>query len=333
LNGNIELMRDLTATGRLVDLSPYLQEDPAWADSFVDRTFEYYTQDDGAIYGIPYNRDYIGIYYNQGLLDQAEVDGNPAEWSWDEFFSACEQLNAAGILPFAMDGEWVTLLMWANMVGTQPGGAEWLASQDADRQFAGVEPVVAGTEMLRDYHAQGCVNEDAFTRDYSTAATLFLQGEAAFIANGPWMINQITGEVAETVEGLADHVGYATSPGGGSIFIIGESAFAVGANEPEKIQAAVEFVKFVTSPEQVANQLRILGTGSSVDTELPDDAPPLLASITEQGEQADVLYPHAFHALDTAVVREWVNQWPDYVRGGISTDEFLGRLDEVQASQ
>ena len=37
-----------------------------------------------------------------------------------------KKLKDSWVVPFAMDGDWVTQLMWANLIGTQPGGEQFL---------------------------------------------------------------------------------------------------------------------------------------------------------------------------------------------------------------
>jgi ABC-type glycerol-3-phosphate transport system substrate-binding protein len=325
ITGNVTLMRDLTATGRLVEVGQFLEADPDWRAQFFDNAFDEYIQPDGDLYAISYSLDYVGIYWNTALFADAGIETFPE--TWDEFFAACEALNEAGTTPFAMDGGWVTLLMWANMIGTQPGGEEWLNSADAADTLVETEAVATGTELLRDYHNQDCTNEDAFTTEYNTAATLFLQGEAAMIANGPWMIPQITGVTAETQEGLSEDVEYANSPGDGVILINGEAAFAVGAKEEEKVEGAIEFIKFLTSPDQMVNQLQLVSRSGPVFLELTEeqlaDVDPRPLELIEEAQDLSHVYRHAFLALTPAQTTEWQNFWPEYVRGNLSTEEFL----------
>lgn len=334
ITGNITLMRDMWQSGKVVNLSPYLEADPEWRDKFVDDAFDYYTAEDDNIYAVPYSKDYVGIYYNTALFEEAGVEEFPT--TWDEFFAASEKLKEAGITPFAMEGDWVTRLMWANMIGTQPGGEAWLKSQDPDRQFSGVEPVIAGTEMLREYHQLGYVNEDAYTTMYSTAATLFLQADAAMIANGPWMINQISGLTAETAEGLYENVKYAPSPGveePGIIVITGEAGFTVGAKDPEVIEGCVKFLKFLLSDEQMINQLLLVSRPGATKLEIPDDVAeeidPMALNIFEKGAALDNQYPHTGLAMSNEVIEEFKNLWPSYVQGDLSTEEFLQWLDDA----
>jgi ABC-type glycerol-3-phosphate transport system substrate-binding protein len=336
ITGNITLMRDMTNSGRVVNLTPYLEADEEWLNRFYDDAFDAYYAPDGNLYAIPYSRDYVGIYWNTALFEEAGIQEFPD--TWEGFMEASAALSEAGITPFAMEGNWVTRLMWANMVGTMPGGAEWLNDTEGERQFVGVEPVIMATEMLRDYHNMGYVNEDAFTGDYNTAATLYLQAEAAMIANGPWMINQISGETAETADGLYDNTQYAISPGTaeddqGIILINGEAGFAVGSDTEAETECAVNFLKLLTSEEQMITQLQIVGRDGATTYDLTEDdmasVDRMAVSIIDQGVDTANQYPHTGIAFTNAQVNEFVNQWPAYVAGDMTTEEFLQTLEDA----
>ncbi len=113
-------LQTLEGTGKLFDFSQ-----GAWpptrpgGSSFYPGSFAALTDKKGRIFAIPEERDSIGIYYNKALFAKAGICAFPATWA--EFTDDCAKLKAAGITCFAMDGNWVTLLMWANLIGTPAG--------------------------------------------------------------------------------------------------------------------------------------------------------------------------------------------------------------------
>ncbi|MBO6638224.1 MAG: extracellular solute-binding protein [Roseitalea sp.] len=338
ITGNTALMKDLRDSGRVVNLMPYLEADPEWRDSFFDNAFDTYLTDGGELYALPYSRDYIGIFYNKAMFEQAGIEEFPR--TWDAFFEACGTLSAAGFIPMATEGDWTTRLMWANMIGTQPGGAEWLstAGGSGELELVGNAPVVAGTEMLRRMHEEGCTNEDAFTGQYATGATLFLQAEAAMIANGPWMIPNIKGVNTETAEGLGEDVDYAVSPGTeegrGLIVVTGEAGFAIGAKDQDKIDGSVAFLKYLTSDEQMLNQAMMVSRFGPTRMQLTDEQrgqlEPMLLDIVAESEDVSFVYPHTNITMPTAIIQEFINSWPAYARGQIDTETFLEILEDAQ---
>jgi len=336
ITGNVTLMRDMRDSGRVVELTPHIEGDPEWQASFHDDAFDTYRTEDGELYALPYSRDYIGIYYNTDHFAEAGIESFPE--TWEEFFAACAALREAGYVPMANEGNWTTRLMWANMIGTQPGGADWMRQQDTELELAGVEPVVAGTELLRRMNDEGCSNEDAFTGQYATAATLFLQSEASMIANGPWMIPNIMGVNTETAEGLGDQVAYAASPGNadgrGMIIVTGEAGFAVGSQDPETIEASIAFLRYLTSDEQMLNQANLVSRYGPTRLELTPEQEaalaPMLLSIVDQSQDIAHSYPHTGMTMPNSMIQEFINTWPVYARGQIDTDEFLEILEDAQ---
>jgi raffinose/stachyose/melibiose transport system substrate-binding protein len=334
---NNTCIKRVIATGKATDLTDAVIGTP-WGERFVEGAFEPYfsTADfkfDGTgnrLFAIPYTLDNVGIYYNMALLEQAGVKAIPT--TWDEFFAASQKLKDASIIPFAADGDWVTQLLWANLIGTQEGGAAWL-SQPGSQDFT-ADIVVSATQKLVEYAQGEYTNLDAYTGDYNIAATLFLQGQAAMIANGPWMINNIKNP-DETSPGLIENVVYSVAPGSGVIQIVGEQAFAIGSKDPAKIEAALAFIEFVTSPEMMVQHTIFTNRDGLVkDVVFTDEdrakINPMAATISEAGAAASYKYPHAKNYISPAANAEWINLWPDLARGNMTVEEFL---TQVQAAR
>jgi len=331
-------LQTLAKTGKLVDLAPFLAKDMAWKDSFYPDSFQSLTGPDGRIWGIAEERDLVGIFYNKDLFKKAGISRFPV--TWDEFVQDCRKLKTSGVIPFAMDGDWVTQLMWANLIGTQPGGEQFLFGGIAKGSYAGNPIVVKATEFLKKLHTDGFVNKDAFTGDYPNAANPFLQAQAAMIANGPWMVQaDIKGKSA--LPNLYDQMGYELSPGWaadgqGVIVLSGNAGWASGSTNQAKKEAAVAFMKFTTSP---AIQLqRTIATGAYWAVKLklaPDQVKqlePLTYALVQAGDRAKYHYPHAKYATPQAFSDAWKNYWPGYVQGAMSTKDFLDKLSSAISS-
>jgi len=320
------VVRDVARSGKLVDFAPILDAD-AWRDAFQPDAFLSLTDAEGHVWGIPEQRDAVGIFYNTALFEQAGIDAFPT--TWEDLLSACTVLAEGGTIPFAMDGDWVTQLMWSNLIGTRPGGPEFLQGGIADGDFAANPEVVAATEFLKQLHTEGCVNEDAFSGDYNRAAAPFLDGQAAMIANGPWMVPDI--------EKAKIDAGYAPSPGDGLIVIPGEAGWASGAQDEAEQEAVAAFMEFMTSDEQMLR--KALVTGSYWPTTFEPGAAqakklePLSYDLLQQAEGVAATYPHAKFATPQAFTDAWINQWPAYVQGDLSTEDFLGALSDAVQRQ
>ncbi len=316
----------LARTGKLFDFADALERDPAWRETFKPDVFTSLTDADGHVWGVPEQVDTVGIFYNKKLFQKAGITAFPT--TWDELTTAAARLESAGVIPFAMDGDWVTQLWWANLIGTTPGGADFLKEGIKNGEYAGNPTVVQATEQLKSLHTDGFVNSDAFTGDYDRAAQPFLGGQAAMIANGPWMIPDI--------EGAKVDAGYAASPGDGLIVFSG-AGWASGAKDDASREAVVEFNRFRTSQEQVFRKAVVTG-GYWPTTFEPTAAQlkqlePLAVRLVQQASQVTYTYPHAKFAAPLAFHTAWINQWPAYVQGKLSTEDFLGKLSDAVRRQ
>ena len=82
----------------ILDLKPYLDADPDWANSLIQSQIEQYTNADGMVYGIPFRLDCKLFFYNKDIFD---AQGLTAPKTWDEMIDVCEKLQAAGITPIS----------------------------------------------------------------------------------------------------------------------------------------------------------------------------------------------------------------------------------------
>jgi ABC-type glycerol-3-phosphate transport system substrate-binding protein len=149
------------------------------------------------------------------------------------------------------------------------------------------------------------------------------------IANGPWMIPDI--------EKAKIDAGYEVSPGSGLIVIPGEAGWASGADDDAKREAVVAFMKFMTSDEQMLRKARVTGSYWPTTFEpskgQADKLEPLSYDLLQQAEAVTYTYPHAKFATPQAFTTAWINQWPAYVQGDLSTEDFLGALSDAVQRQ
>jgi len=330
---NASEIKELTRTGKLRDLAPDLSADTSWRDSFSRDVFSALSGGSGQIWAIPQQRDAIGIYYNRELLGSVGYDMFPQ--TWEEFEDAAKKLQAAGHIAIAMDGAWSTLLMWSNLIGTHPQADSFL---EKGIRYAGDyisnPAVVTATETLKRWQNAGYVNADSFSGDFQNAAAAYLSGEAAMVANGPWMVNtQIKTSVA--IEGLYEMTGYAPSPGWkpdgrGAIVVTGAGWSSGHTADDEKTEAVLAFLKFLSSPEEQLQQARQTGARPAVQVDAKalstSKLEPLGSRLAEQADSLAFTYPHWRVHAPGLFLEAWRNLWPAYVGGEMDTEDFLRRL-------
>jgi raffinose/stachyose/melibiose transport system substrate-binding protein len=338
LQVNTEELRSLAKTGKLMNFAPELAKDGAWKSSFNNGAFAALTGQDGQVWAIPETRDAIGIFYNKAIFKSAAVDGFPQTWA--DFEADCAKIKAAGKTCFAMDGDWVTLLTWANLIGTQPGGADFLNGAIRSGDYSTNPVVVKATETLKRWHTDGFINANAFSGEYQNAATQFISGKAAMIANGPWMVNSDI-KTKNAVKGLYGEIGYEESPGWtagqrGLIIVAGEGSYASGAHDARKQEAVAAFMKFMTSHSQALAQVRVEGAWPAAKFQpTPEEQKtlePLASALVKKSTSVPLTYPHPYYNAPAPLQSAWRNLWPAYVKSGESAADFLRKLSKQAQS-
>ena len=119
-----------------VPLTKYFEEDPEWRAAIGEDNIAFNTRD-GEIWSAGLSGDSaVGYYYNKELFAKAGIE--PAK-TWDEFFSNCDKLKAAGITPLSLaTGEvaYSSNLFLAAAIGTSsPEGYEFMTSLTKHTDF------------------------------------------------------------------------------------------------------------------------------------------------------------------------------------------------------
>lgn len=286
--GGYNLLDLALAKDLVVDLTPYVEADPEWKALYSETALATNSRD-GKIYASSVEGSVVGYFYNKDLFAQAGIDA-PAT-TWDEFWEQCDKLKAAGITPLALDtadSAWVTQLWWGAMVATASDeGLEFMQTMNpTDYNFPEmVEAVEKVQKMLQEY-----TTLDAIGGKYEHAANNFLSGQAAMIANGPWMIGDFS-DTIKTTEDFADKVGSAIFPESFVYDAPIQGYFVTKQDDPALEEAAVEMVKFFTSAHAQQLGLEMQGmVPASSTVEVTDEAKskyPLLVEFLDQAAGAE----------------------------------------------
>lgn len=333
-NGGNNITELAAKSGKVVDLTPYFDEDPKWKALFDDTSLEFNTVD-GKIYGVPVSKEISYIYYNKELFEKAGIEAPETAFaSWDEFFEVCDQLKAKGITPLGMDtadSGWLTNLWMSALIGTNgEAGNEWMNTMyPTDFNTPEVEAAAAKIQtMFKEY-----TTADAVGGKYDPMATHFFNGEVAMFPNGPWMIPDFQ-EPEKAPEGFYDKVGIMLMPGNG-MEMVPTPGDMVGATEEEKIEAAVAFLKFETSPENQIKALEMTGLQPvSNDLEIPDtltESDPLMAQVLEIQNKAEVTYGQNQAYWYQNTIDTFSTELPELAYGNITPKEFCEKLTESAA--
>ncbi len=313
----IDSMKD-----QILDLTPYV--DDTWKATMNDVCWDVNSRD-GSIYGIPYSRQVIGYFYNKELFNQAGIN-EPAK-TWDEFFEQCDKLLAAGITPISMDtadSGWLTSLFLGAMIASTDAGEEFM-NTTLPTDYNTKEFIEAATKIQTMF--QKYTTSDAVGGKYENGASNFFMEETAIIANGPWMVSDFY-DANMVEEGFADKIGTAIFPGD-VMYNSGKIGFNIAAKTDEKIEASLEFVKFMTSQESQQKLLEMTGDIPADINVKSDNIYPVINEILENGNKATRSINDFQSLWYSNVVDEISIQYPLLAQGQITPEEFATALTEA----
>jgi multiple sugar transport system substrate-binding protein len=239
----------LAAAPGLVDLTEWVKEPELnWEDFIAGArtaaTFE------GKVLGLPALIDNLAVVYNKTLFDDAGLEYPSADWTWDDFRAAAKALTDPDAKQFGfsypMDASEDTVwhydpLLWQN-------GGSILNEDETEAAFNSPE----GLEALEVLTGMAVDDKSVFLDIQNSAYTdVFNSGRIGMLVTGPWDLSSFP-DVDYGVEIL---------PGfnGDHQTIAGPDMWCVFDNGDGRSQAALEFITWLTDPEQI--QKEALATG------------------------------------------------------------------------
>ena len=256
------VMNQQIEAGLLKDITAELDADGgAWRNSFAPGALAVYSYE-GRNYGVPWDMGMVGWWYNKALFAEAGIDAPPTTWT--EFLDAVQKLKAAGITPIALgEGDkWPGMHIWSYLATRIGGKAAFEAAANRTGSFTDPAFVQAG-EMLLELIALEPFQEGYLGATHDEMQATFGNKKAAMELSGQWAPSVQAANSAD-LQGVGEDLGMFNFPavegGAGDVtdVIGGGNGFAIGKNAPPE---AIDFVKFLTSPE---NQATIAASGTGI---------------------------------------------------------------------
>ena len=300
---------------RIVDLSPYLEEDEEWQQMIEPTVLEGCTESDGKVYLSPIITAVFscsGVFWNQELFAQAGIESFPE--TWEEFWECCNRLKAHGITPLALHTEgtaWAPMLFATAELADSEEGLEFMKKlyPESYQNENGLR--LANTlKKLFSY-----TTEDTMHTDFDVAYNNFFSGKAAMIPNGYWMIDQIPDEWTNKVR-------FSSFPGNVMISSPETFGWSIVSRYSEEIkEAAVEFLKFRTKMNQEKKQQLLMQD--------PRNTSRVELDYIQAYQNNPKLVPNYQVKWNSILQEETLGEYlPPLVEGKITVEEFVSMEDE-----
>ncbi|WP_445524239.1 extracellular solute-binding protein [Streptomyces cyslabdanicus] len=204
-------------------------------------------QYEGKTYGVPFVTDTLALVYNKALFEKAGITEAPK--TWDELKSAAAKIkDKTGV-----DGYWGSTQAYYAQSFLFGEGTDTV---DADAKKITMNSPAAkkayGT-WLGLFDGKGLHKADTTADAYAHIQDAFINGKVAAIIQGPWEITNFYGGSAFKDK---SNLGIATVPGGSAgkagAPTGGHNLSVYAGSDKAHQDAALKFVKFMTSPESQA---------------------------------------------------------------------------------
>jgi multiple sugar transport system substrate-binding protein len=284
---------------QVVDMAPVVKDaDWKW-DDFYPAERDAATVGD-KIVGVPALVDNLAIVYNKKLFADAGVAPPNPNWTWDDFRSAAAKLTDPSkgqygwLLP--ADGSEDTVWHYIPMLWEAGGD---ILSPDNEKAVFNSEAGVKALTVLQ----QMAVTDKSLYLDTTNenGPKLMNSGKVAMLVTGPWDLSQLS-DIDYDVQVMPTFAGSS----GGHQTIAGPDNWVVFNNGDKKKQAAIDFVKWLSAPEQV--KTFSLGTG---DLPIRESVGKDQAVLDELNQKVPGTGVFVENLNNVEKVRPTVEQYPD----------------------
>jgi raffinose/stachyose/melibiose transport system substrate-binding protein len=256
-----EFARKFVRAGAALDLTPYLNEDTAWKDSFIPASLQPFTSNEKN-YGIPLRFNGKFFVYNKKIFDKYQLQ---APTTWDEFLQVLETLKKGGETPIILGNQspWAAIHYLTGL--NQKMVAQDVRMKDYNPKSGEfTDPgYVKAMQMLVDLNKKGYFMKNVNSSSHDMGQQLFAAGKGA--------IFYVELEEFQTVENnMKGNWGFFPMPSiaegkGSQSFITGAPDGFIVSSKTKHPKEAIKFLKFLTSKENALKLVKQIGWPSPID--------------------------------------------------------------------
>ena len=250
-------------------------DDKAWLKSFYPALMMNGTYKN-KVYGIPFQRSTIVLYWNKEAFKEAGLDPEKAPANWTEMTAMAQKLmkkDAAGNVQ-----RWGVMVpstgyaYWMFQAFARQNGQD-LMNRDGNQTNYAHPDVIGALQYWRDLGAKHKVMPEG-TVEWGTLRQAFTEGKTAMMWHTTGNLTAVKGSAKFPfgVAMLPASKQRGSPTGGGNFYLFKKTT-------PEERKAALAFVKFMTAPERAADWS--MATGYVATSPAAYDTPKLKAYAAE----------------------------------------------------
>jgi len=237
-------MPQLATAPKLVDLTDRVNAaDYNWNDFYEGERAV--ATVDGKVLGVPALVDNLAVVYNKDLFAAAGVPEPTNDWTWDDARAAAKAVTdpANKVFGLVFPADASETMVWQYIAMLWAAGGDILNPDNTEAIF-NQAPGVQALQTLVDINDDGSLYLD-FQPDSGKYGQLFNAGKIGMVITGPWDL----GGFPDVNYGVVYMPSFAA--GGSHETIAGPDNWVIFDNGPARVDAAWEFLSYMTSPDQV----------------------------------------------------------------------------------
>lgn len=195
----------------------------------------------GDWYGVPNYGEFVGLYYNQDLLDAQSV---AVPTTLAELESAMDAFVDDGVTPMCTAGaEYPAMQIWYQLTLAE-ADRDWVDAYQMytdEVDFQGPE-MTAGAEAFADWVEKGYVADDAASLKAEDMGVSFINGSCPFMVSGSWWYGRLVNDITTFEWGMTGFPGNELTAGSsGNLWVVPASS--------ENTDLAEDFIDITLRPE------------------------------------------------------------------------------------
>lgn len=169
--------------GKVADITPYLDKDEEWKDSFSEGTLDLLSYN-GKNYGIPTQKSLCVMFYNKQIFQD---NGLEVPQTYEDFLAVCQTLKDKGITPMAMCGTdaWIPAQFVQQIAGGMAGDKLFRDVCDGKEKWNN-ETHVKAAEEVKNMADKGYFQNGYIGMGPEESTDLFTNGKTAMYFMGAW---------------------------------------------------------------------------------------------------------------------------------------------------